>query len=183
MPVTIGKEAENGFDRPIGLMKDCHRRIEAFLGVLEALAARSSGWRLEPSEQESLERAIAYFETAAPRHVADEEHSLFPRMRHYPQCREALRDLDHLEDDHCRAHALHATCNAIGRFWMELGTLSPAQQARFAASVTDLAELYRAHIDIEDRQVFPLAESMLSAAEKTEIGQEMADRRGLFATA
>lgn len=183
MPVTIGADAENGFDRPIALMKDCHRRIERFLGVFQALAALPAGTRLEAAQQESLGKAIAYFESAAPRHVADEESSLFPRMRHYPQCAEALRQLKHLEDDHCRAQALHATCNTIGRFWMELGSLSDSQRQRFSLSVADLAELYRAHIALEDDQVFPLAEAVLSGDEKAEIGQEMADRRGLFATA
>lgn len=183
MPVTIGAERENGFDRPIALMKDCHRRMERFLGVLEALAALPAGTRLEAGQQESLQRAVDYFESAAPRHVADEEQSLFPRMRQYPQCKEALGELDHLEDDHCRAQSLHATCNAIGRFWMELSSLSEAQHQRFAASVSELAEMYRSHIAIEDSRVFPLADSVLSENEKAEIGQEMADRRGLFATA
>lgn len=183
MPVTIGAEPEHGFDRPIALMKDCHRRIERFLGVLNTLAAMPAGSKLEPAQQDSLQKAIDYFESAAPRHVADEEHSLFPRMRQYPQCEAAMRDMDQLEHDHCRANALHATSNAIGRFWMELGALSESQHGRFAAAVQELGELYRNHIAFEDQRIFPLADEVLNREEKSQIGQEMADRRGLFATA
>jgi hemerythrin-like domain-containing protein len=183
MPVTIGADTQNGFDRPIGLMKDCHRRIERFLGVFEFLAALPAGSELSAQQQESLGHAMEYFEQAAPRHVADEEDSLFPRLRHYPQSKAALGDLDHLEQDHCRAQALHATANAIGRFWLELGRLSAPQRDRFSSAVHELAALYRAHIELEDARIFPLAESLLSNEETAEIGQEMADRRGLFATA
>lgn len=183
MPVTIGADTQNGFDRPIGLMKDCHRRIERFLGVLEFLAALPAGSELDPAQQRSLRQTIEYFETAAPRHVADEEDSLFPRLRHYPQSKAALSDLDHLEQDHCRAQALHAMANTIGHFWLDLGKLPPTQQDRFVAAVSELASLYRAHIQLEDERVFPLAESLLTKEETAEIGQEMADRRGLFATA
>lgn len=37
MPVVIGA-AKNGFANPIGLLSDCHRRIERFLKTLEAVA-------------------------------------------------------------------------------------------------------------------------------------------------
>ena len=38
MPVRIGGRPEHGFDEPLGLLSDCHRRIERFLGVLAAVA-------------------------------------------------------------------------------------------------------------------------------------------------
>ncbi len=183
MPVKIGAEAEHGFDKPIALMKDCHRRIEGFLGVFQTLAALPPGAKLDTGHQESLRKAVHYFESASPRHVADEEQSLFARMRQYPQCDDVLRELERLEDEHCRAQSLHATCHTIGQFWLELGSLPDRQREKFAVVVNDLAALYKTHIELEESRVFPLAESLLSVSEKEEIGQEMADRRGLFATA
>ena len=37
MPVQIGAQAHN-FSDPTGLMSDCHRRSEMFLGALQAVA-------------------------------------------------------------------------------------------------------------------------------------------------
>ena len=33
MPIQIGQGADHSFDEPLGLLSDCHRRIEQFLGV------------------------------------------------------------------------------------------------------------------------------------------------------
>jgi len=34
MAIQIGAKPDSGFDDPIGMLKDCHRRIERFLGIL-----------------------------------------------------------------------------------------------------------------------------------------------------
>ncbi|HKE20986.1 MAG TPA: hypothetical protein VKB88_01280 [Bryobacteraceae bacterium] len=42
MPVTIGAKPESTFADPIGLLTDCHRRIECFLGVLVQLIGQTT---------------------------------------------------------------------------------------------------------------------------------------------
>ena len=39
MLLKIGGPPEHGFDQPLGLLSDCHRRIEHFLFVLSTIAA------------------------------------------------------------------------------------------------------------------------------------------------
>jgi len=76
MPVHIGAKANN-FSDPTGLLSDCHRRIETFLGVLEATAAVID----RPASDETgraLESALRYFGQAAPTHTADEDSVMFP---------------------------------------------------------------------------------------------------------
>jgi hypothetical protein len=34
MTIQIGAKPDSGFDDPIGMLKDCHRRIEHFLYML-----------------------------------------------------------------------------------------------------------------------------------------------------
>src|SRR5215471_2000084 len=80
MPIGIGQPIDHSFDEPLGLLSDCHRRIEYFLGVLLAYAERPSH-SLTPDQKVEVSDALAYFENAAPRHTADEERSLFPRLR------------------------------------------------------------------------------------------------------
>ena len=40
MPITIGAKRESDFTDPVGMLGDCHRRIERFLNVQVTLATR-----------------------------------------------------------------------------------------------------------------------------------------------
>ena len=80
MLLKIGQRPDHGFDEPLGLLSDCHRRIEHFLAVLLTIADQANGQELSADQRRQLEGALTYFSTAAPRHTADEEDSLFPRL-------------------------------------------------------------------------------------------------------
>jgi hypothetical protein len=43
MPITLGAKPDHGFDHPLGLLSDCHRRIEGFLDVLVRVTDRARG--------------------------------------------------------------------------------------------------------------------------------------------
>src|SRR5690606_29363620 len=109
MLVKIGGPVDHGFDAPLGLLSDCHRRIERFLEVLITIADARRGAELSPSDRDALSAALQYFRTAAPRHSADEEESLFPRLRAstHPEARAALARLEALEADHRVAEDHH----------------------------------------------------------------------------
>jgi Hemerythrin HHE cation binding domain len=79
MPVQIGATAHN-FTDPTGLLSDCHRRVEMFLGMLVRVAEVIDRPATEETSR-ALESALRYFAQAAPKHTADEEQSLFPRLR------------------------------------------------------------------------------------------------------
>src|ERR1044072_5942127 len=97
MPVQIGQRAES-FSNPLGLLTDCHRRIEMFLRALTTVAGKSDG-ALDAEQRDALEKSLTYFRDAAPKHPADEEESLFPRMRRVEnaEVRAALAQVDSLE--------------------------------------------------------------------------------------
>ena len=69
MPVSLGVKPQPGFDRPLQLLSDCHRRIENFLQMMIRVLERSEqGTRaLADDERTALEAALRYFEVAAPR--------------------------------------------------------------------------------------------------------------------
>ena len=106
MPVQIGATAHN-FSDPTGLLSDCHRRIEMFLRSLQAVA--SEGQQLDDERRRALDLALRYFRESAPKHTADEEESLFPRLRSVgdPELKTALEKVEALERDHREADALH----------------------------------------------------------------------------
>lgn len=178
MPVIIGARAES-FSNPLGLLSDCHRRIEMFLRALIAVAGQSQG-ALNAEQREALEKALTYFREAAPRHTADEEQSLFPRMRRLdnPEVKAALAQVEDLEREHRVADALHAEVDRLGRQWLATGTLGPGELGQMRIALADLKSIYDRHIAIEDEQVFPLARKVLAPDEQKAVGEEMAARRG-----
>jgi hemerythrin-like domain-containing protein len=181
MPVTIGAKPESNFTNPIGLLSDCHRRIERFLDVLVNVVAEGQGRALNPQQRTALETALLYFHDAAPKHTADEEESLFPRLRamQSPEMRALLGRVDSLEADHAVAGRAHAELHELGEQWLRGSSLTSAQAARMAALLGELRNLYRRHIGIEDGEVFPAAAAALSPPEREAIGREMASRRGV----
>lgn len=177
MPVQIGA-TPHSFSNPTGLLSDCHRRIEVFLGTLEAVA-QVINHRLAEDVAGPLRSALRYFREAAPNHTADEEESLFPRLRqaHHPDVQTALDQLQSLEKDHQWAAPLHAEVERLGQKYLAKGRLSSVDVETFRSAVRDLASMYRRHIDVEDRFVFPLAARLLSLTDQASIGEEMAARR------
>jgi hemerythrin-like domain-containing protein len=183
MPITIGAKKESDFTDPIGMLGDCHRRIERFLSVLQKLASERQGAALNEQEQNSLSSGLRYFREAAPKRTADEEESLFPRMRAADPAatRTLFEHIDALESDHRTAVQLHSEVDVLGEMWLGSGTLSPYEASRLAALLKQLATLYERHIALEDTEVFPAARTLLSPSDREVIGAEMAARRGLGA--
>lgn len=179
MPITIGGKPGSHFSDPIGLLTDCHRRIERFLSVLVQVAEH--GGELDDDRRTALETALRYFREAAPNHTADEEDTLFPRMRRMdrPEVNAVLASVDSLEHDHERAQRLHDEADLLGQAWLASGAISDADGARFREILTQLSELYRGHIAVEEGEVFPVAAQVLEAPEREAMGGEMAARRGL----
>lgn len=181
MTISLGARPEHGFDEPLGLLSDCHRRIERFLDTLLRVVAECPGGTLDPRARTGLEAALKYFREAAPRHTADEESSLFPRMRAAgdPRARAAMEMIDRLEAEHDAAEILHAAVEELGRLWLDTGRLAATELNQFRELITELRAIYTAHIDAEDSGVIPLAAEVLDAAALAEVGREMAARRGI----
>lgn len=177
MPVQIGAKVHN-FTDPTGLLSDCHRRIEMFLGALEGVGEVIDQPPTEETRR-SLESALRYFGQAAPKHTADEEESLFPRLRQVQdqEITAALSQMDRLEHEHSAAVPLHARVERLGVEYLASGKLNAAEVREFRESVASLAEMYQQHIRIEDEVVFPLAARVLPEQEKAAIAEEMARRR------
>jgi hemerythrin-like domain-containing protein len=181
MPVQIGTPAAPDFSRPLELLSDCHRRIERFLSALIQVTEQAQGRQMTPSQRRDWLNALEYFKTAAPRHNADEEDSLFPRLREMnsPEAQQTLADVERLEAEHERTEQLHALVDELGRQWLAQGTLSRQDVGRIRGALAELGEIYEQHIAFEDRDLFPVAAALLSKSAKTEMGREMAKRRGL----
>jgi hemerythrin-like domain-containing protein len=176
MAIQIGAKPDSGFDDPIGMLKDCHRRIERFLQVLWVVVNRAQNRALADEEVTAVQSALQYFRVGGLRHTADEEESLFPRLR-ATSATDTLAELGELESDHRQANELHAMVDASYSEWIAAGHLSPEDELRLRSGTELLKHLYEEHIQIEEKTVFPCATQMLDSQTIAAIGQEFQARR------
>jgi len=163
------------------MMKDYHRRIEHFLGVLHKVNARFADGELTDEARRALDASLHYFANFAPRHTADEEQSLFPRLRSSQSApaRELMAELDRLEHDHRRGEANHQRVDRLVRQWLAHGSIDEAERTSLQQALDELTEMYAAHIQSEEHHVFAIAYQVLKPEQLGEAGQEMKGRRSL----
>jgi len=176
MGIRIGAKPDAGFDDPLGMLHDCHRRIEHFLNIVCVVVNRAQNHALTEEESAAIQAALHYFRTGGPRHNADEEESLFPRMR-AAGATDQLEKMSGLEHDHRDAEEMHATVDSLYSAWIANLTLTPQQHQDLAAATAKLQQLYRQHVELEEKVVFPSAAKMLNQEALTAMGQEFQARR------
>lgn len=163
------------FSQPMVTLKSCHERIRKECEALRALVERVKVHGSDEQARQAAASVIRYFDTAARVHHQDEEEDLLPRVMSAATLSRGS-SLTRLVADIATEH------REMDRLWTELradlqgvaageDTLDPLQIDRFV-------KLYRAHIALEEANLFPLAEMLLSRHDLAEIGANMAQRRG-----
>jgi hemerythrin-like domain-containing protein len=175
MAIQIGARPDSGFDDPIGMLKDCHRRIESFLGILCVVVDRAWDRSLTNEERVAVQAALQYFRTGGQRHTADEEESLFPRLR--KSAAKAFEEIDRLEIDHQEATDLHGSVERLYSHWIESGELGSEEAKQLLSETERLKQLYSDHIEVEETIVFARAVEVLNGHEIAAIGTEFRFRR------
>jgi hemerythrin-like domain-containing protein len=175
--VQIGAAPEAGWDDPIGLLADCHRRIEGFLQVLLRIAEMDPAQPLDEGATRAAEAALHYFRISGPLHTADEERSLFPRLNANPAATmERNRQIEGLRAEHRQAERDHATVEELSLLWTRQ-PLAPAAHRQLLETLSALSDLYAQHIRIEESEIFPQARTLLAAGEIARMGEEFRARR------
>jgi hemerythrin-like domain-containing protein len=175
MAIQIGAKPDSGFDDPIGMLKDCHRRIESFLHILCVVVDRAQGRSLTGEERAAVQAALQYFRTGGQRHTADEEQSLFPRLRKLDA--QAFKEIDRLENDHREANDLHTLVERFYSAWIQSGDMAHDETLQLLAATSRLKQLYSDHIQVEETTVFARAAQVLDRNALTAIGTEFRFRR------
>jgi hemerythrin-like domain-containing protein len=176
MAIQIGAKLDSGFDDPIGMLIDCHRRIERFLHILCVVADRAQDRALTDEEAAAVQSALHYFRVGGLRHTADKEESLFPRLR-AESAAGSLEELGGLGSDHRFANNLHEAVDALYSAWIATGQLSPEDELRLRSNTEQLKHLYEEHIQVEEKIVLPRAAELLASQAIEAMGQEFHARR------
>jgi hemerythrin-like domain-containing protein len=174
--IQIGARPDAGFDDPLGMLKDCHRRIENFLNILCVVVDRADNRTLTGEETAAIQAALSYFRLGGQRHNADEEQSLFPRMR-AADAAAPFEEIGGLEHDHRRAGEMHDRIDELYSAWITQGTLTPDLCTELATATGSLKQLYERHIELEETVVFPRAALVLAPDALIAMGQEFRARR------
>ncbi|MGG5811148.1 hemerythrin domain-containing protein [Falsiroseomonas sp. CW058] len=152
---------------PVAFLSAEHGRQMALLSHLERLvrAPAARGARV------MAQALLRWLGDELPLHIADEECSLYPRLRALDQG----GTLDRLSADHRRDARLAATTMGALR---RMAAGEEAGQRELDAAV-EFARLHRRHLELEEATIMPLARDGLSAETKASLAREMATRRGL----
>jgi|CXWL01.1.fsa_nt_gi pyridoxamine 5'-phosphate oxidase len=187
--VQIGRPSQSrvahapDFTDPLGLLVHCHVKIELQLEALERavrMLANDDGEAI-PFAIAIIAAARAHFSGPAVRHTADEEVSLFPRLRRFASDSDSglIAALRELESQHRCLDAVHAKFDEL------IDTAGPEPESGqldvddLELTVGELLGVYRPHFQMENEIIFPEAARILSPAEILAVGQEMRARRGL----
>ncbi|MHB1176353.1 MAG: hemerythrin domain-containing protein [Sulfuriferula sp.] len=159
-----------GFDDPIGLLRACHERILGHCDTLERLVSHLRQHGADEDAQQAAVRILRYFQVAAPLHHQDEERDLFPALRAHS----AFPAIQHQG-----LEKLIAQHRELDQLWieMEAALLAISRGAPADLAVQSFVVLTRAHIAVEEREIFPLAERLLDAATRAVLSNAMQARR------
>ena len=165
------------FDAPIAVLKHCHGRIRKQLATLRQLLAHLPQHGADGAAQTAAHAIVKYFAKAAQLHHDDEEENLLPMLNDCASGADAalLRELvPVIFEEHKQMEALwralHVQLRAIQ--YAESAELSTEAAQRFI-------DLYTAHMDREETKIAPMALRLFSPAQMQQLGDAMAERRGI----
>jgi hemerythrin-like domain-containing protein len=120
---------------------------------------------------------MRYFDTSAVHHHEDEEVDLFPALLESVAGSDAVC-IRELTDGLVREH--RALDLAWQRVRAALERIAAGENAQLAGDdVEALATLYERHIDVEERELLPMAARLLGEDDLARIGRAMRLRRGI----
>lgn len=161
------------FDDPLGMLSACHRRIERQLATLGRLQRHLPEHGCDDDARAAARAILRYFDNAAHHHHADEEVSVFSRLRALaPTTAEPI--VAWIENDHVALEARWRRLRPL------LAGIAAGTRANLSAGeVDEFRTAYDRHLAREEGELIPLAARLLDPSALAAIGREMAARRGV----
>jgi hemerythrin-like domain-containing protein len=161
----------------VDMLLACHQRIRNFTGIAARLAEAAGAAEAEIAN--AAEAVHRYYAIALPLHEADENESVYPRLRQRLTDNKERESLQAMVDQHGPIDQLVA--DLLPR-WEQLKR-EPKKLRECADELRvnseRLQELWSEHLTLEEQIVFPLIRSRLSAEDLRTIQAEMKQRRGV----
>lgn len=164
---------------PAETIRACHEKLRVLVDELaDGIKQRIGPKPALPEETAELRALAATLHELVEVHAADEERSIFPRVRAAASPEEGADALVvRLVVDHRWGLDLHAQLDRLLERWGAEGRLDSTSSVALAETVNSLRRLYHEHIDLENAALGPLVERVLGPAEIRAICSEMRERR------
>ncbi len=158
--------------RALDVIRDEHRALAGMLTALRTLVRDVAAGRAQPDF--ALLRSIVFYVHAFPErlHHPKESELLFRTLRE--RGAPAAATLDRLDADHARGE------EAVMRLAMallEYEQLGDSRRDAFAAAVEAYVDAYLRHMELEEREVLPMAQRLLDADDWRAIDEAFARNR------
>ena len=153
----------------LNIIRDEHAALWAMLRSIPLLLAEHRRQRSLPDF--AVLRAMLFYVDEFPekRHHRKESELLFPMLRaRAPQASEVLDRLDH--DHENGERNIRDLEHALLGFEM----MGEARREAFEQAAARYVEFYRAHMALEEREILPLAERVLTSADWAELDEAFA---------
>lgn len=165
---------ENLLREPVEYFYAEHFRQRCLCVALDEVMASPS----DPRVPKRAAAILEFLEHELPRHIEDEEQTLFPMLRLRCKAEDRIDQiLGLLCEEHERDDVLGAALMA-GLRRIAAGTASPSWDA-FWRAATAFSETQRRHLAWENAVVLPLVRKRLNVADMVALGRAMAARRGI----
>lgn len=170
-----------GFANALHVWLACHDRLERVVALIGRLSQHVGHHGADDAAGVTAREIRRYFEESTPRHQADEEEDLFPRVLQRTRqsgrssdIGKAARAVEQLGTEHAALDAL----------WAQMRDLLDDLERRRSrpldhALIDRFKSAQIAHHRLEDQIICPLAQRLLTPMDLDALGTAMAARRGL----
>ena len=159
----------------VSLLLGCHERIRHFTEVGMRLA--ESAHAPAKDRADAARAVLRYYTIALPLHEADENESVYPRLKQALPPGELALANQQMVDQHAD---IDATVADLVPMWERIER-DPQSQAEFGERLRlrteHLQSLWNAHLALEEEQIVPAMRKYLAPEQLSQIAQEMRDRR------
>jgi iron-sulfur cluster repair protein YtfE (RIC family) len=161
----------------VDMLVACHQRIRNFTGIAVRLAdAHGAG---EAEIANAAEAVHRYYAIALPLHEADENDSVYPRLRARLTDSGERTALQSMVDQH---GPIDETVARLLPLWDDVRK-HPDRLRLHAPELREhahrLRQLWTEHLALEEEIVFPLIRQRLNADDLRDVHREMKQRRGV----
>lgn len=156
----------------ISLLLGCHQRIRHFTQVAFRLAQNPNA--PAPDRADAARSVLRYFQIALPLHEADENESIYPRLR------DKLRagDLSEANEAMVRQHTeIDEVIARLIPLWQRTEKGEQSLDSQLLALTDRLQQLWDSHLSLEEEQVIPALRDHLTEQDLSAIRAEMSARR------
>ncbi len=164
-------------EAPLEMLAACHIRIRRQCDTLQRLVVHLNQHGCDTDARSAAASVIRYFDTAAVHHHADEEEDLFPAMLESMAGSDAVCIREMTSALAAEHRHLEAAWWALRKILLEIS--EGGSIALAAHTVEAFTGAYARHMQIEEDEVLPMADRLLSQHDIERIGRAMRLRRGI----